>query len=121
MGLLGEISQIYAMEGSSAAQWSKFVASPQPLTWYKILFDAPEGDDPLALNLGSMGKGEAWINGQSIGRYWVSFLTADGYPSQTWYRIPRSFLQQAGNQLVLFEEEAGNPLQITIGSLLSFG
>ncbi|XP_027149362.1 beta-galactosidase 16-like [Coffea eugenioides] len=109
--------QVGWLEESSAAQWSKFGASPQPLTWYKVLFDAPEGDDPLSLNLGSMGKGEAWINGQSIGRYWVSFLTADGSPSQTWYHIPRSFLQPKGNQLVLFEEESGNPLQITIGSV----
>lgn len=86
----------------------------QPLTWYKVwkllilrnsvwysellihfnphwfnenlqtLFDAPPGNDPVALNLVSMGKGEAWVNGQSIGRYWVSFLTPKGSPSQTW-------------------------------------
>uniref|UniRef100_A0A3Q7IT15 Beta-galactosidase galactose-binding domain-containing protein n=2 Tax=Solanum TaxID=4107 RepID=A0A3Q7IT15_SOLLC len=31
-----------------------------------------------------MGKGEAWVNGQSIGRYWVSFRTLAGIPSQTW-------------------------------------
>lgn len=48
-------------------------------------FDAPEGDDPLALNLESMRKGEVWINGQSIGRYWVSFHTQKGSPSQKWY------------------------------------
>lgn len=33
-------------------------------------FDSPAGDDPLALDMGSMGKGQAWINGQGIGRYW---------------------------------------------------
>ncbi|KAK8494113.1 hypothetical protein V6N13_122215 [Hibiscus sabdariffa] len=32
-------------------------------TW----FDAPGGNDPLASNLGSMGKGEVWVNGESIG------------------------------------------------------
>lgn len=52
---------------------------------WQTQFDAPKGSNPVALNLGSMGKGEAWINGQSIGRYWVSFHTAEGYPSQTWY------------------------------------
>lgn len=46
-------------------------------------FDAPEGDDPVALDLRTMGKGEAWINGQSIGRYWASMLTYQGKPSQT--------------------------------------
>ena len=55
------------------------------LSYYlQTLFDAPAGNDPVALNLGSMGKGEAWVNGQSIGRYWVSFHTSQGRPSQTW-------------------------------------
>ena len=38
-----------------------------------------------------MGKGEAWVNGQSIGRYWVSFLTPEGSPSQTWYGLELTF------------------------------
>lgn len=47
------------------------------------VFDEPSGNDTvLALNLGTMGKGEAWVNGQSIGRFWVSFLTPKGEPSQ---------------------------------------
>ena len=54
---------------------------------WKTIFDEPTGNDPVALNLGSMGKGEAWVNGQSIGRYWVSFLTSQGSPSQTRYSI----------------------------------
>lgn len=54
---------------------------------WKTIFDEPPGNDPVALNLGSMGKGEAWVNGQSIGRYWVSFLTSQGSPSQTRYSI----------------------------------
>ena len=48
-------------------------------------FDAPTGSNPVAINLASMGKGEAWINGESIGRYWVSFKTPKGQPSQTLY------------------------------------
>ncbi|KAK3023055.1 hypothetical protein RJ639_044771 [Escallonia herrerae] len=84
VGLLGEKLQVYTIEGSSNVQWSSF-SSSQPLTWYKTAFDAPGGTEPIALNLGSMGKGEAWINGQSIGRYWVSFHTPAGSPSQQWY------------------------------------
>ena len=51
----------------------------------QIFFDAPKGDDPVALNLSSMGKGEAWVNGQSIGRYWISFHDYQGNPSQILY------------------------------------
>ena len=54
------------------------------LAWQTV-FDAPisNGDDPIALNMSSMGKGEVWVNEQSIGRYWVSFNTSKGNPSQT--------------------------------------
>ncbi|KAK6132284.1 hypothetical protein DH2020_033984 [Rehmannia glutinosa] len=117
VGLLGERLQLYTEEGSNNAQWNNFNSSSQPLKWYKSKFDAPEGTDPVALNLGSMGKGEAWINGQSIGRYWISFLTPDGSPSQIWYHIPRSFLKPTDNLLVLFEEEIGNPLGISVDTV----
>ncbi|KAL2503608.1 Beta-galactosidase 16 [Abeliophyllum distichum] len=117
VGLLGERLQIYTEEGSSDVQWSRLDPSRQPLTWYKANFDAPGGADPVTINLGSMGKGEVWINGQSIGRYWISFHTPDGFPSQIWYHIPRSFLKPTDNLLVLFEEESGNPIGISIDTV----
>ncbi|RWW05138.1 hypothetical protein GW17_00031611 [Ensete ventricosum] len=46
-------------------------------------FDAPSGNDPVALNLSSMGKGQVWINGESIGRFWVSYLSPLGKASQS--------------------------------------
>ncbi|KAL5778798.1 hypothetical protein ACOSQ2_009535 [Xanthoceras sorbifolium] len=114
IGLIGEKLQIYNKGGSSKVQWSKFSSSREPLSWYKTVFDAPVGDDPIALNLSSMGKGEAWVNGQSIGRYWVSFRTPKGSPSQTWYHVPRSFLKPTGNVLVILEEEGGYPPSISL-------
>lgn len=117
VGLVGEKLKIYTENGARKIQWSKHNNSThQPLTWYKTFFDAPPGRDPVALDLGSMGKGEAWINGESIGRYWVSILTR-GSPSQTWYNIPRSFLKTTGNLLVIFEEEKGNPAEISVDTV----
>ncbi|KAL8482213.1 hypothetical protein ACS0TY_028386 [Phlomoides rotata] len=117
VGLLGEKLQLYTKEGSNRAKWSKFNSSSQPLKWFKSKFDAPGGSDPVALNLGSMGKGEAWINGESIGRYWISFPKPDGSPSQIWYHIPRSFLKPKDNLVVLFEEETGDPLRISVDTV----
>ncbi|XP_060198278.1 beta-galactosidase 16-like [Lycium barbarum] len=117
VGLLGEKLQIYTSEGAKSGNWSSLGSSTQQLTWYKSIFHAPKSDDPIALNLGSMGKGEAWVNGQSIGRYWISFHTSEGVPSQTWYNVPKSFLKPNDNLLVLFEEEIGNPLNITIDTV----
>ncbi|XVF63364.1 hypothetical protein PTKIN_Ptkin09bG0081900 [Pterospermum kingtungense] len=114
VGLLGEKQRIYREQTSSKVQWRKYTSSRNPLTWYKTSFDAPAGDEPLGLNLGSMGKGEAWVNGRSIGRYWVSFLTPQGSPYQTWYRVPRAFLKPTNNLLVILEEENGSPLGISL-------
>ncbi|KAJ1703263.1 hypothetical protein LUZ63_003042 [Rhynchospora breviuscula] len=120
VGRYGEQYKIYSMEGSTRVQWRKDSlqnSRNQPLRWYKTIFDLPDGSDPVALNLTSMGKGEVWVNGESIGRYWVSFKAANGQPSQALYHVPRSFLQPSGNFLVLFEEEGGNPLEITVNTI----
>ncbi|KAL5673210.1 hypothetical protein ACJX0J_017516, partial [Zea mays] len=118
VGLYGETNKIYTSEGSSHAEWTAFSKSIHlPLIWYKTTFDAPWGNDPVTLNLTSMGKGEVWINGQSIGRYWVSFKTPSGQSSQSMYHIPRYFLKTGENLLVLMEETGGDPLQITVNTM----
>ncbi|XP_021896413.1 beta-galactosidase 16-like isoform X1 [Carica papaya] len=118
VGLLGEKLQIYTEQGLKNVKWSRFGSSVQRrLTWYKTVFNAPAGNDPVALNLGSMKKGEAWVNGQSIGRYWISFRTPNMNPSQKWYNVPRSFLRPTNNLVVLLEEEDGYPTGITIDTV----
>lgn len=118
VGLKGEELEIYKEENLGSAIWSELEPTAgQPLTWYQTTFDSPPGDDPVALNLSAMGKGEAWVNGQSIGRYWVSLLTAQGKPSQTLYHVPRSFLTSSDNLLVVLEEIAGDPLGISVDTI----
>jgi len=46
-------------------------------------FDAPEGHDPVAIRMNGMGKGMIWVNGKSIGRHWMSYLSPLGKPSQS--------------------------------------
>lgn len=119
VGLSGEKSNIFTEKGAQSADWKTADSFPsQPLVWYMTRFDAPSGTRPLVLNLRSMSKGEVWINGESIGRYWVSFKTPKGEPSQSLYHIPRSFLKPSENLLVLFEEMGGgNPAQITLETI----
>lgn len=40
-------------------------------------FDTPKGDEPLALDMSSMGKGQVWINGENIGRYWTIYANGN--------------------------------------------
>ncbi|VAH82447.1 unnamed protein product [Triticum turgidum subsp. durum] len=118
IGLSGEMNHIYTREGSSRAQWTAINKSMHlPLIWYKTTFDTPWGNDPVTLNLSSMGKGEVWVNGESIGRYWASFKTPSGQPSQSLYHIPQYFMKPRENTLVLMEEIGGDPLQITVNTV----
>nr|CAB3461394.1 unnamed protein product [Digitaria exilis] len=118
VGLFGESNHIYTQEGSKSVEWITINnLAYSPLTWYKTTFPTPAGNDPVTLNLASMGKGEIWINGESIGRYWVSFKAPSGNPSQSLYHIPREFLNPQDNTLVLFEEMGGDPQQITVNTV----
>ncbi|XP_016485853.1 beta-galactosidase 15-like [Nicotiana tabacum] len=114
-------------------QWfSQEVQINRMMTWYKTTFKAPLGNDPVVVDFQGLGKGHAWINGESIGRYWPSYLAEEegcstdlcdyrgkygpdkcasgcGEPTQRWYHVPRSFLKSDENTLVLFEEFGGNP------------
>ncbi|XP_020223796.1 beta-galactosidase [Cajanus cajan] len=136
VGLKGEALSLYSISGSNSVQWAQgsSVAKKQPLTWYKTTFSAPAGNDPLALDMNSMGKGEVWINGQSIGRHWPAYIAYDtcnacdyagyytdtkcraycGTPSQRWYHVPRSWLNSESNFLVVLEEWGGDPNGIAL-------
>ncbi|KAF7127525.1 hypothetical protein RHSIM_Rhsim11G0181200 [Rhododendron simsii] len=136
VGLKGERMNLVSPIGVSSVGWipeSLFARSPRPLTWYKAYFNAPEGDDPLALDMVSMGKGQVWINGQSIGRYWTLHAHGNctqcsysghynptkcqlgcGQPTQRWYHVPRSWLKPTHNQLVVFEELLGDVSRISL-------
>ncbi|CAH8280714.1 unnamed protein product [Arabidopsis lyrata] len=124
VGLLGEKVRLQQWRNLNRVKWSMNNAGlikNRPLIWYKTIFDGPNGDGPVGLNMSSMGKGEIWVNGESIGRYWVSFLTPSGHPSQSIYHIPREFLKPSGNLLVVFEEEGGDPLGISLNTISVIG
>ncbi|GJN30378.1 hypothetical protein PR202_gb18679 [Eleusine coracana subsp. coracana] len=136
VGLKGEQMNLNSLEGSSSVEWmqgSLLAQNQQPLAWYRAYFETPSGDEPLALDMGSMGKGQIWINGQSIGRYWTAYANGDckecsyagsyrapkcqsgcGQPTQRWYHVPRSWLQPTRNLLVVFEELGGDSSKIAL-------
>ncbi|CAH8305571.1 unnamed protein product [Eruca vesicaria subsp. sativa] len=104
-GLEGEKKEVYTEKGSMKVNWVKN-GERKPLTWYKTYFETPEGDNTVAIRMKGMGKGMIWVNGIGIGRYWMSFLSPLGQPTQSEYHIPRTFMKEKEkNFLVIFEEE----------------
>ncbi|ONK72499.1 uncharacterized protein A4U43_C04F20060 [Asparagus officinalis] len=137
VGLKGENMNVNSLEGTSSVEWmegSLAVQTQQPMTWYRAYFDAPAGDEPLALDMGSMGKGQIWINGEHIGRYWTAWAPKEecndcsytgtyrppkcqsgcGQPTQRWYHVPRSWLHRTKNLMVIFEELGGDASKIAL-------
>ncbi|PRQ37346.1 putative beta-galactosidase [Rosa chinensis] len=136
VGLNGESMNLGSPTSTSAVNWTRVFIRTQnqhPLTWYKANFNAPEGDEPLALDMGSMGKGEVRINGGNIGRYWTVHAngncSACSYfstfrinkcqfgclqPTQQWYHVPRSWLKPSQNLLVVSEKLAGDFTKIDL-------
>ncbi|KAK8928290.1 Beta-galactosidase 3 [Platanthera zijinensis] len=136
IGLEGEHLGIFG-DGINNVKWisPSFPPKDQPLTWYKVVVDAPKGTDPVGLDMTSMGKGQAWLNGKAIGRYWPrkssindkcssscnykgkffpdKCRTGCGEPTQRWYHVPLSWFKPSGNILVIFEEKGGDPTKIT--------
>ncbi|KAK7265465.1 hypothetical protein RJT34_33085 [Clitoria ternatea] len=134
VGLRGWDDKFFS-EGSPSAQnkWeSEKLPTNRIFTWYKTTFKAPPGSDPVVVDMQGMGKGYAWVNGQNIGRIWPSSKAGTdgcsndpcdyrgdyrdskcvsncGQSTQRWYHVPRSFLKDGENTLVLFEEFGGDP------------
>jgi hypothetical protein len=127
-GLVGERAELCG-EGGAVAPWKDLGkgSRPRPLQWYRTTFARPAGNAPLALDLSSMNKGLAWVNGRCVARYWLVPGTAarspylDGWldratmgkPTQTHYHVPRDWLAET-NVLVLFEELGGAPRGIAL-------
>ncbi|KAL9172688.1 hypothetical protein ABFS82_03G064000 [Erythranthe guttata] len=136
VGLRGEMMNLVSPDKDSSVEWTQMSAitqNQQPLRWYKAYFDAPNGDEPLALDMTSMGKGQVWVNGQSIGRYWLTNANGNcdichyngtyrapkcqlgcGQPTQRWYHVPRSWLRPTQNFIVLLEEIGGDASKIAL-------
>ncbi|KAK4347099.1 hypothetical protein RND71_033438 [Anisodus tanguticus] len=160
VGLEGEYLGLDKVSHANSSLWIQGNSVPinQNLIWYKVCriaciygslvlcqlliiearFSPPEGRGPVSLNLSSMGKGQAWVNGQHVGRYWSSYRSPStgcsdncdyrgaydswkclkncGQPAQVLYHVPHSWLTPAKSLLVLHEELSGDPSKISLST-----
>jgi hypothetical protein len=131
-GLLGEDYRVWGTAGG-LLPWTeasgKAVVGP---CWLRATFARPAGDAPVVLDLGSMGKGLIWLNGECLGRYWLAEaagrnpisppapveIDPSPGPTQRYYHIPRAWLGEA-NTLVLLEELGGRAEEIRVCTVSS--
>ncbi|GMI39439.1 hypothetical protein TeGR_g2538 [Tetraparma gracilis] len=133
----GEVAEFKHDVGMSGERGEKLPLNPfggvdGDLSWYSLKFDAPAAlPSALALDLSSMGKGAAYINGNMLGRFWDKAAPADGCDvcdelaysksyaaedcrtgcgemSQRYYKVPTEWLVKGENEVVLFQERPGD-------------
>ena len=146
VGLQGESERFYSLN-STTVRWESDVAAGlrAPLTWWRWNLSTPQPHAPIngatkptwQLDVRGLGKGEMWVNGHSIGRFYNATSAADsctacdpqsyyagpspcrincGELTQPYLHVPRSFLQPAGgvNVVVAFAEFIGDPLSLVL-------
>ncbi|MCB9841354.1 MAG: beta-galactosidase [Phycisphaeraceae bacterium] len=92
-----------------AAATKAAMSSTTGPTWWRASFRTKDRETPLLLELPGMAKGQIYINGRHLGRYWLTG-PAGWQPAQDRWYVPAPWLREDGdNELVLFDEEGGNP------------
>merc|ERR1712096_17098 len=108
----------------------------QPLKWFELQMEMPSPNPTVAyaLRMTSMGKGNVWVNGNHLGRFWDIIAVGDcspcdyrdrydmgnicktgcGDPTQELYHLPRDWMTPGGgaNRVVVFTELGGDPAGI---------
>ncbi|MFN7022258.1 MAG: hypothetical protein ACK4WH_13150, partial [Phycisphaerales bacterium] len=79
--------------------------------WWKSHFHSGEGDTPVFFEAAGLSKGQIYLNGVHVGRFWVSTAAGKKVPPQTRYLLPRPFLRgpEELNEIVVFDEHGFAP------------
>jgi hypothetical protein len=83
-------------------RWSRELKDDSKVRWYAAQFPELKAEEPVFLDMSSMGKGQILLNGRNLARYWSSL------GPQTRYHLPAPYLAKT-NELLIFEEEGRIP------------
>ena len=101
LGDLTPTSGTWSFRRWEAPQGSNHVAGKDLPGWFRCEFPHKPAAGPLFLHMGGAGKGQIYLNGHNIGRYW-------NLPPQQRYYLPEPWLS-AKNVLQVFDERGIAP------------
>jgi len=84
---------------------------PNQPAFYRALFEVAAADAPLFVELAGVTKGQIYLNGHNVGRYFVASPTGkQRVAPQKRYFLPQPWLLTDGpNELILFDEHGRKP------------
>lgn len=91
---------------------------PAPLTplWWRASFEAavdPHGR-ALRLDLSGLTKGQVYLNGRHVGRYFVATAAGEPVPPLSTMTLPACWVREGANELLVFDEHGGNPAKVKL-------
>ncbi|MFG0298039.1 MAG: beta-galactosidase [Phycisphaerales bacterium JB047] len=94
---------------------SKLSSTHKP-SWWKSSFSTPDTRVALELDCSGLSKGQVYINGQALGRYFVSDAKGKGVDPSLPLPIPFAWLNEDGpNELLIFDEHGFAPNKVKVG------
>ncbi len=84
-------------------------------TWWRMTFDTPTGDAPLFFEPIGLSKGQLFLNGRNLCRYFVATAAGKSVPGQDRYWLPAPWLlADERNELLIFDEHGNSPAKAKI-------
>jgi hypothetical protein len=78
--------------------------------WWKATFKVPHAARPLLFDASGLSKGQLFLNGRNLCRYFVQTHAGKDVPPQTLYHLPAPYLNLDGpNTLLIFDEHGFAP------------
>lgn len=85
-------------------------AMPSQPAWYRAEFKVGSASVPLFLEPRGMSKGQIYLNGHNVGRYFVATRDGKAVGPQQQYYLPEPWLRvDEANDLLLFDEHGHDP------------
>jgi hypothetical protein len=82
--------------------------------WHRCTFNVPHAA-PLALDTAGLSKGQAYVNGHHLGRYFTATGEGEAVGPQTRLHVPGAFLLPGHeNELMVFDEHGFAPTKVRL-------
>lgn len=83
--------------------------------WWRSRFPARTEEGAHWLNLAGLSKGQAYVNGRNLGRYFTAIRTSRAVGPQQRLYMPASWLHtDADNEVLLFDEHGFSPSKVKV-------
>jgi hypothetical protein len=97
-------------EAPRAAAYHKPRPGPTGPAWWTATFPPVDATRPLYFDASGLTKGQLYINGRHLGRYFVATSGGKPVPPQSHYYVPAPWLNTGEeNHVMIFDEHGATP------------